>query len=1032
MGGRVTHAFVATRLRWVPVFFPALLFMLMLSAPSQAQTQAGSSGIDQACVDVGEISRSASILPYLRYYEDASTTLEAPWLNLPAEAFLPLSVSSGSAIFPTIGNTYWIRFCLFSSAEVSRSLVLTFEPPLIQELDFYPMAPGAQSYQTGNSRPFATRDLNHPAYHFSAELDAGEQQEFFVRLRTNGALSLAAAVYDERYYDIETDLEQGAYGIFAGIFLGLILYNLMLYVSVRQSSALWYVVFATATFSLLLLFDGRFPQYVLPESPALNYQLTLLNYWLAAMAAAFFYRSYLKLDRYPRLDKIGLAMLAVFSLGLLIAYLVSTITYVRLAGLLVVAVAIYYGFIVSLYLLTRGEPEARYFLIAQSLFILVVLDRSLFNIGITDRYYVFYTPFVGLAGSMIMLAYAVGKTLSDDKDKAQLQALQQLRISNELRVNYSRKLEKDIGNATAEIREKNAVLAKKAQELEDTNKAKSHFFANISHEFRTPLTLIKGPLDALLDRSGKEDAALIKSVIRQSQQLQNLIDQLLTLSKFDSDALQLEARKQDVVSLLRHLTSQFSSMAEQKGVALRFTCTCETLPVYLDHEKFRIVINNLLSNAVKFTDQDGRIEVDVSVTGVDDVDGNDFDPDDLSADAYVQILVTDTGCGIAEDSLPHVFERYFQANQNSSLQQGTGIGLALARELVNMHVGQIRASSIEGVGSRFVVQLPLGKVHLKPGELLEDAIQTGDTVEPAPVPESEPEREPLGSIALRSEKPLVEALSTDGAQDANSTAGRLLVVDDNADMRDYLCALLQPHYQVMTAEDGVHAEEVLRQQDVALVITDMMMPRRDGLGLIELLRADAQFAYIPIIMLTARAGQEDKLVGLQTLADDYLVKPFDAKELLARIHVLLRRQAQMRAFYGAVTSPAGADSSDTVSEAGPPEHDLISRMRHIVEARLHEQGFGVENLARDMYMSTPTLRRRLAEAASFSPSDFIRQCRLEKARQLAASGQYRNLSALAAAVGFNQASYFARLYRQTFNASPLASDEPVQNAEQRS
>lgn len=1018
----MTDAFTAIRLRVFRfALFPAFLFIWFV-VPSVAHAQVFAPGVPQQCVDVGDVRDSANILSNLSYYVDGSTTLQAPWQNLPAEAFEPLPHVNDASMFPFIGSTYWLRFCLHNSGGSARSLVLAFGPPLIQELDFYPMAPGAQSYQTGNSRPFSTRDLNHPAYHFALDLDAGEQQGFYLRLRTNAALSLMAEVYDERHYRTEKDLELGAYGIFAGVFLGLILYNLMLYVSVRQASALWYIAFASATFSLLLFFDGRFNQYVLPDYPAVNYQLTLLNYALASIAAGMFYRSFLKLARYPVLDRVGLGLLCVFSLGLLVAYMISTGSFVQLAGLFAVSVAVYYGFIVSFYLLYRGEPEARYFLVAQSLFILVVLDRSLFNVGITERYYVFYSPSAGLAGSMVMLAYAVGRTLHDDKDKAQQQALDQLRISNELRDSYSRKLEKDINSATAEIRQKNEVLATKAKELEDTNKAKSHFFANISHEFRTPLTLIKGPLTSLLERFGHEDTALIKSVIRQSQQLQNLIDQLLTLSKFDSDALQLEAGKENAVSFLRHLTSQFSSLAEQKGITLNFTAEHDEMPIYLDKDKFQIVINNLLSNAVKFTDRGGRIDVDVSFVGVDPSEQDDFDPDSLSTDAYLQISITDTGCGIDEASLPYIFDRYFQTKQKSGLQQGTGIGLSLVRELVNMHVGQVRASSIEGVGSRFIVQLPLGKAHLKPGELRDPDIPA-ESESATVTPPHEVTVPPLVEESPAPELPVVAA-------DSAGNGGRLLIVDDNADMRDYLCALLQPFYDVITADDGVHAEEVLLEQDISLVITDMMMPRRDGLALVELLRADSRFAHVPVIMLTARAGQEDKLIGLQSLADDYLSKPFDAKELLARIRVLLRKQQQMRVFYGATAASVDTDTNASSSE--PTEHELIRRMRRIVDARLHEPGFGVEELARDLYMSTPTLRRRLAETAPFSPSEFIRQCRLEKARQLAVTGQHRNLGALAAAVGFNQAGYFARLYRQAFNRSPIAAQDADQDTERSS
>ncbi len=950
-------------------------------------------GHAQQCADISDLSPTLSLMPFVSQYAAEESELASSWRDLRPDAFSPLPENSTVFNYTNLGQDHWLRLCLSNSTTEVGRVVLVFEPFIIQELDFYPQDASQPSFQTGLARAFDSRDIDTPFYAFSAVIEPGVSEYFYLRINSRTNVTMAGRLFDADEFQANLRYQAGFYGILAGIFLGLILYNLMLYITVRQPSALLYVCFASIIFLTLNFFDGRIFQYVLSDYPRLNYQLMFVIYYLVSLSGGLFSRSYLKLERHPRLNKVSLAIIGIFTVLAVPAYMISISLYLQVAGMFAITTIVFYVCIAGVVLLVKGSMEARYYLLAQSPFLIVALDRTIVNLGLADSYILAYDPLLGLAASMVLLAYGVGRTLHADKDSAQQQALQ-------LQASYNEKLEQEIAEATSEILVKNETLARRAQQLVDMEKARSTFFANISHEFRTPLTLIQGPLDALKAHLTPHGKNTVKAVLRQTQQLQNLIDQLLTLSKFDSDSLELHAQKQNAVKLVRYLTSQFTSYAEQKGISLNFHSSYQELDAYLDTEKLQIVINNLLSNAVKYTDKGGKIDVELSVYGLSEDEVDSFDPDNLSKDAYLQITVTDTGCGISEQNLPLIFDRYFQARQPNRIAQGTGIGLSLSRDLVALHVGQIKATSIEGVGSRFIVQLPLGSAHLKAGEIVADAQH--DLGE-----ELVGDSDSLQQEAKTSQQDIVRPAATE------EDRVMVLVVDDNIDMREYLGALLQPFYHVVMAEDGIHAEEVLAREAVSLIITDLMMPRRDGLALIERVRQDSRFAHTPIIMLTAKAGQADKLTGLEACADDYLAKPFDANELLARISNLLRKQEQLRVFYG---KPQPADSSVT----SQPEHELISRMRRIVDARLHEESFGVEELAKDLFISSPTLRRRLSEISSFSPSDFIRQCRLEKARQLAATGEYRTLSSLANAVGFNQTSYFSRLYQKTFNHPPLA------------
>jgi PAS domain S-box-containing protein len=403
---------------------------------------------------------------------------------------------------------------------------------------------------------------------------------------------------------------------------------------------------------------------------------------------------------------------------------------------------------------------------------------------------------------------------------------------------------------------------KRAEALAEIDRAKTAFFSNVSHEFRTPLTLMLGPVeDALLDTveplppAHRERLGLIR---RNGLRLQKLVNALLDFSRIEAGRARATYVPTDLAALTADLVSSFRSAAEQAGLRLLVETTPTPDPVYVDHEMWEKIVLNLVSNAFKFT-----FEGDIAVT---------LRP----AGDNVELIVRDTGIGIPYAELPHIFERFHRvANTKSRTHEGTGIGLALVQELVRLHGGEVHVTSQEGVGTAFTVTIPRGNAHL--------AAEHIGTPQQAHAP-------------LRVEQFVSEAMRWLPAQDDGtplpakpaSARARILWADDNADMRDYISRLLSPRYDVETVPDGEEALAAVRAHRPDLVLSDVMMPRRDGFGLLRALRADPATADLPVILLSARAGEESRIEGIQAGADDYLVKPFSRRELLACVEGQLR------------------------------------------------------------------------------------------------------------------------------------------------
>ncbi|MGB3481040.1 MAG: SpoIIE family protein phosphatase [Mycobacterium sp.] len=405
----------------------------------------------------------------------------------------------------------------------------------------------------------------------------------------------------------------------------------------------------------------------------------------------------------------------------------------------------------------------------------------------------------------------------------------------------------------------------RAEELAELDRAKTAFFSNISHEFRTPLTLILGPVSDLLnspDSSGERTRQELEVVHRNGLRLTKLVNTLLDFARIEAGRIQASFEPVDLAAGTAELASVFRSAVERAGLALVVDCPPLDEPVYLDRDMWEKVVLNLLSNALKFT-FDGAITVAVRRDGDDAV-----------------VTIGDTGVGVPAVEMPRLFERFHRIeNARARSNEGSGIGLALVKELVNSHGGSITADSTEGVGTTFTIRLRFGSAHLPAG-----AVSAPGT-ERSPSTVADPYlHEALRWLPAEVTEGLDPLPPDPGPQEGGLPPTRLLVADDNADMRDYLARLLGgAGYEVTLTVDGQDALDAIRADLPDLVVSDVMMPRLDGLGLVTALRNDPRTAAVPVLLLSARAGQEESIEGLYAGADDYLVKPFAAAELLARV-----------------------------------------------------------------------------------------------------------------------------------------------------
>ncbi|HEY1676725.1 MAG TPA: response regulator [Candidatus Sulfotelmatobacter sp.] len=427
-----------------------------------------------------------------------------------------------------------------------------------------------------------------------------------------------------------------------------------------------------------------------------------------------------------------------------------------------------------------------------------------------------------------------------------------------------------ISNARAYQQEK-----KRAEALAEIDRAKTAFFSNVSHEFRTPLTLMLGPLQDLVSQRtdlSSDVAAQLEMISRNGARLLRLVNTLLDFTRIEAERAKVVYQATDLSAFTAELASVFRAATERAGLQLVVECQPTKDVAYVDREMWEKIVLNLVSNAFKFTFA-GEIAVSLFQTG-----------------DRVDLRVRDTGVGIPPQEIPHLFDRFHRVpNTRSRTHEGTGIGLALVHELVSLHGGSIGVESIPGRGTTFTVSIPLGQAHLDSGRIAGDRTLASSANGMNPFLQEAlrwlPDGEKTGGDELPYDREYFSG--ADASEIASSPRRHVLIADDNADMRQYLERLLSDKYDVSSAADGKLALEAIQKRAPDLIVSDIMMPHLDGLGLLQALRANPATGTIPIILLSARAGEEARVEGIHAGADDYLIKPFSARELLARVNTHL-------------------------------------------------------------------------------------------------------------------------------------------------
>lgn len=565
------------------------------------------------------------------------------------------------------------------------------------------------------------------------------------------------------------------------------------------------------------------------------------------------------------------------------------------------------------------------------------------------------------------------------------------RYRNQWLKNRKAELEQEVAIQTEKIRQDKTIIEQQATQLIQLDEAKSRFFANITHELRTPLSLILGPINTYLERNELEgeESDLLHLAQKNGESMLQLVNDLLDLSKLEVGKLSIHEHPTLLNLKIRQFLQTFGGYAAHKNIQLKLEYHADPyLNVLIDPKLFGLILNNLLSNALKFTARGGSVVVMVK---------------DLNQD--IQISIKDNGMGIRPDDLPHVFERYFQtAKQEHALEGGSGIGLALANESSKAMGGILSVESTWGEGSIFTFLFPK-KVAFEAESseqirALEDILKSNDN----------------SKIAFGGIKTSVVDLP-------EAERPMILIVEDNPDLQQYLKKILENEFQVLHAANGREAGKLLEETIPDLILSDMMMPLMDGFQLLEWLKSNKKYGGIPVIMLTARADLGDKLRALRMGVDDYLLKPFVEAELIARVNNLLQRQALRQDYIRKSEQGANEETKEGLETLTPglsgEEQEWLDQLEIKVLGHVHNPNFTVNDLAKLMLMSRTVFYTEVGRLIGLTPNEYIIEIRLNKAMEIlkSSAGQI-TIKEVAASVGFKDEKYFSRQFKLRFGVLP--------------
>ncbi len=871
---------------------------------------------------------------------------------------------TGNGFVPGDRRVVWLRFYAENRTASRNEWILEYDYFRSgTELTLYDRKPDgaflAKRFYPGS--PVTDADIPYRNPLFRLSIEPGTGRTFYVRAAISSDTYLVLKMWHPVAFVSAIRIEQLLIGIFLGIMCIMAIYNLFLFFSFRDTSYLYYVLFI-ASLAVLQLNNHRVVTEWFPVFAQFDATITTLFKLLTLVAFFVFSRSFLLVARhFPRSDKaVRILVYAVVATGLLALSfpVLKTLNSVFLgaSGVLVLLLAIM--------ILKKGNRSALFFLVAMAALVasgvLVLIPTDVYYVKSLDFFAPYYIDF-GSISMVVLFSFGLA-----------------------YRINTL-------------CREQEHV-----ERLKELDRAKSRFFTNISHEFRTPLTLISGPLEDMLEECGEpRRRRKLEMMIRNTEGLLSLINQLLELSKLESGRMTLKAYERDIVGFAKGIFECFTYTAARKGLGLSFDSADGEIRAYFDPEKMEKVFLNLFVNALKFSPPGGSILFRISRKEA----GSNRK---CFPDGYAECTVTNTGIGIPEEHIDRVFERFYRAeNPLEPGHEGSGVGLALAKELVRLHRGTIdAASSAEGHEEErytsITIRLPLGRTHLSDEEI---SSSCGENSKAAI-------EEYVRDYFTQAETQEDTVSGPAGTEQPGDEKDTVLIIEDNPDVRAYLREGLCDEYAITEAKCGEDGLMSAQSTIPDIVLCDIMMPGMDGYAVCRALKEGLDTSHIPVVLLTAKAGEENVVLGLECGADDYVTKPFNMNMVRARIRNLvalrngfrekIRRQLLLQPTEPAVTST---------------DERFIGRMHELIDENLGDPDFSIDALANGLFMSKATLNRKIRALTGQSTNQYVQSYRLKTAAQLLRSG-FGNVTEVCYKVGFTSTAYFTKCFKETFHQLP--------------
>ncbi|MEQ8407532.1 MAG: 7TM diverse intracellular signaling domain-containing protein [Gammaproteobacteria bacterium] len=798
-----------------------LMLLVLLPLFGNAQDAAPVLELDDTVEDV-------DLSPYLRIVEDPSGTLSLADAMQALAGPEAIVLASGIPNFGITSSAYWAVLDLRIDESDPAEWLIELEYPILDRLEMiYINSEGEQIRKVGgDTLPFADRELNFPQVVFALETPTPGPQSIYFRAESEGSVQFPLRLWQpQAFYNGEV-FTLLARGLYYGIMLAMMLYNLFIYLSVRDRSYLFYILYVLGITGYQFSSDGFALQFLWPGNPQLGAQSVTFSAGLALVFGLLFCNSFLSVAQHSR--KIHRALLGLAAVTVS-AMIISLLTSYEVAAMvtpplsIVVAAAILGT---GTWIMLKGFRPARIFMLAWAVFLFATMQTSLQRFGFLDLgFFSQNGVLIGTAIEVILLSLALAdriNILMQDKEDAQVRLL-----------------------------ENNALTIKT---LERADAMKNEFIANVSHELRTPLSGIIGLLDIVIPnvraQADERDVRNLEIIRSSGKRLTTLVNDIIDISAINRDYLELSRKPVDVGSIVEMVIAMCNPLIGDKPVTLVVDIPARLPLVDADEDRLQQIIFNLTSNAIKFTFE-GEIRVIAEHVG-----------------EHVQLSISDTGIGIAEDKLEHIFEAFQQADSSTQREfGGTGLGLSITRKLLKLHGSDINLASAEGAGSRFSFNLPVAASQQDTAvERQADAHSLGRGLLAKSIEES-----------LQLPKPL------DSGEGAANCTHTILMVDDEPINLHVLQEYLHDKHRLLSAQDGFQALKILETETPDLIILDLMMPRMSGYELCRIIRETHSSTDLPIIILTAKNQVDDLVAGLRAGANDYLTKPFFKEELLARV-----------------------------------------------------------------------------------------------------------------------------------------------------